>query len=157
MFCSECGFRNREGARYCTRCGAALVDAPDDAGSTVVMRPDEGADTQAVPPSSRPGAGSGGTLTVHQGGGREGERFELDGEAPLSLGRDPDSDLFFDDVTVSRRHALLEPSPEGIWIRDCGSLNGTYVNRRRIERVLLDDGDEVQVGKYRLTFLAGRT
>jgi pSer/pThr/pTyr-binding forkhead associated (FHA) protein len=71
----------------------------------------------------------------------------------LTIGRSPDSDIFLDDVTVSRRHAVLAREGAGFSIEDLGSLNGTFVNRRRVDAQRLEDGDEVQVGKYRLTFL----
>ena len=95
----------------------------------------------------------GGTaLVVRVGGGRAGERFALAAERTL-IGRSPECDVFLDDVTVSRRHAELLQSGERFTIRDLGSLNGTFVNRHRVESVDLHDDDEVQVGKYRLTFL----
>jgi pSer/pThr/pTyr-binding forkhead associated (FHA) protein len=89
---------------------------------------------------------------VRSGGGRAGEVFERIGETTL-IGRSPECDVFLDDVTVSRRHAELVRDGERITIRDLGSLNGTFVNRRRIEEATLEDDDELQIGKYRLTFL----
>ncbi|MGL6279331.1 MAG: FHA domain-containing protein [Gaiella sp.] len=91
-------------------------------------------------------------LVVRSGGGRAGEAFERIGPRTL-IGRSPDCDVFLDDVTVSRRHAELVRDGETVTIRDLGSLNGTFVNRRRIEELVLSDDDEVQIGKYRLTFL----
>src|SRR4051794_14463769 len=91
-------------------------------------------------------------LVVRSGGGRSGEHFVPQGER-TTIGRSPDCDIFLDDVTVSRRHAVLFARDEGFVIEDQGSLNGTYVNRRRIESERLESGDELQVGKYRLTFL----
>ena len=90
-------------------------------------------------------------LVVRAGGGRTGEIFQPSAERTL-IGRSPDCDVFLDDVTVSRKHAVLIESDGGFVIEDQGSLNGTYVNRRRIESGKLEDGDEVQIGKYRLTF-----
>jgi len=90
---------------------------------------------------------------IRAGGGRVGESFALEGER-MTIGRRPDSDVFLDDVTVSRDHALLVRRADEHFLDDLGSLNGTYVNRRRIESAKLEDGDEVQVGKYKLTFLA---
>ena len=81
-----------------------------------------------------------------------GESFALDGER-MTIGRRPDSDVFLDDVTVSRDHALLVRRGGDYYLDDLGSLNGTYVNRRRIESHRLEDGDELQIGKYKLTFL----
>ena len=86
------------------------------------------------------------------GGGRAGETFPLDDER-ISVGRSPDCEIFLDDVTVSRRHAVLTRRDDGFAIEDEGSLNGTFVNKKRVENAELEDGDELQIGKYRLTFL----
>ncbi|HTY71143.1 MAG TPA: FHA domain-containing protein [Actinomycetes bacterium] len=93
-------------------------------------------------------------LLVVQRGPNAGSRYLLD-SAVTSVGRHPDSDIFLDDVTVSRRHAEFRRDASGFRVVDVGSLNGTYVNRHRIDDVVLAGGDEVQVGKYRLLFLAG--
>jgi pSer/pThr/pTyr-binding forkhead associated (FHA) protein len=95
---------------------------------------------------------SGATLVIRAGGGRAGEAFPLHGER-LTVGRRPDSDIFLDDVTVSRDHAIIVARGGDHYLDDCGSLNGTYVNRRRIESHRLRDGDELQIGKYKLAFL----
>ena len=92
-------------------------------------------------------------LVVRSGGGRAGETFALRGDGAV-VGRSPDCDVFLDDVTVSRRHAVLVRDADGFTIEDQESLNGTYVNRRRVEKAKLEDGDEVQIGKYRMSFLA---
>ncbi len=89
---------------------------------------------------------------IRAGGGRAGEAFPLD-RVRLTVGRRPDSDVFLDDVTVSRDHAVVVKRGEQYYLDDCGSLNGTYVNRRRIDSQLLNDGDELQIGKYKLAFL----
>ena len=91
-------------------------------------------------------------LVVRAGGGRAGEAFTPTGPRTL-IGRAPDCDVFLDDVTVSRRHAELLLDGDQYTIRDLGSLNGTFVNRQRVESAELHDDDEVQVGKYRMTFL----
>jgi len=97
----------------------------------------------ALPPTS--------ALLIVQRGPSAGARFLLD--APRTVaGRSPNSDIFLDDVTVSRKHVEFVREPEGFLVRDVGSLNGTYVNRDRIERALLRSGDEVQIGKFRMTF-----
>ena len=93
-------------------------------------------------------------LVVRAGGGRAGEHFSPQSER-TTIGRSPDCDIFLDDVTVSRKHAVLLQEDGRFTIEDLGSLNGTYVNRRRIESAPLSDGDELQIGKYRLTFLLG--
>jgi pSer/pThr/pTyr-binding forkhead associated (FHA) protein len=92
-------------------------------------------------------------LVIRAGGGRAGESFPLEGDR-LTVGRRPDSDIFLDDVTVSRDHAILVRRGNEYHLDDMGSLNGTYVNRRRIESHRLVDGDELQIGKYKLTFLS---
>ena len=97
-------------------------------------------------------AGKGPALVVRAGGGRAGESFFPEGERTL-IGRSPECDVFLDDVTVSRKHAELLRDGETFTISDLGSLNGTFVNKKRIESAELEDDDEVQIGKYRLTFL----
>ena len=92
-------------------------------------------------------------LELQAGGGREGESFPL-GRDRMSVGRSPESDVFLDDVTVSRDHALIVRRGSDYYLDDCGSLNGTYINRRRIESQRLSDGDELQIGKYKLAFLS---
>lgn len=94
-------------------------------------------------------------LLVVKRGPNAGSRFLLD-QATTSAGRHPDSDIFLDDVTVSRRHAIFRRTPEGFVVRDVGSLNGTYVNRELVEAATLTTGDEVQIGKFRLVFYASQ-
>jgi FHA domain len=93
-------------------------------------------------------------LLVVRRGPNAGARFLLDHDVTTS-GRHPDSDIFLDDVTVSRRHAEFHRGSGGFTVRDVGSLNGTYVNRERVESATLSNGDEVQIGKFRLVFIAG--
>ena len=88
---------------------------------------------------------------IRGGGGRVGESFAVEGER-MTIGRRADSGVLLDDVTVSRDHALLIRRGDGWYLDDLGSLNGTYVNRQRIESVRVSQGDELQIGKYRLTF-----
>jgi pSer/pThr/pTyr-binding forkhead associated (FHA) protein len=97
----------------------------------------------------------GATLVIRSGGGRAGEAFNLGAERN-TIGRSPDAEVFLDDVTVSRNHALVVRRRDGFYVDDLGSLNGTYVNRRRIESHRLQNGDELQVGKYKLTYLEER-
>ena len=126
------------------------------------MPSDATSEHQPVEPDASPG-----TVFVdrsafgrHQGlfivnqGAKAGARYALDSDV-VSLGRDPSSDIFLDDITVSRRHAEVERDGARYSIRDVGSLNGTYVNRERIERGELSEGDEVQVGKFKLIFVHG--
>ena len=91
-------------------------------------------------------------LIVRSGGGRAGETFVPQGDR-TTIGRSLDCDVFLDDVTVSRRHAVLTQRDGGFFIEDQGSLNGTFVNRKRVESAQLSDGDELQIAKYRLPFL----
>jgi pSer/pThr/pTyr-binding forkhead associated (FHA) protein len=153
IHCPECGFVNAEGANYCQKCGAYLVageGAPAEA-STATYRVGETGELIPVELDDVV-AREGAALVIRAGGGRVGESFALEGER-LTIGRRPDADVFLDDVTVSRDHALLVHRADGWHLDDLGSLNGTYVNRHRIESLRLADGDEVQVGKYKLTYL----
>jgi len=148
VYCAECGFQNPEAANYCSKWGALL------------HTPESGEQTQTFAPEMREElleslgelGVSGPALVVRAGGGRTGESFSPQGDR-TTIGRSPDCGVFLDDVTVSRRHATLV-NADGQWrIEDLGSLNGTFVNRRRVETAELEDGDEIQIGKYRLTFL----
>ncbi|HEY7723553.1 MAG TPA: FHA domain-containing protein [Pedococcus sp.] len=98
---------------------------------------------------------AGTALLVVLRGPNTGARFLLDDDEVAS-GRHPDSDIFLDDVTVSRKHAIFRREGDTFIVRDVGSLNGTYVNRERIDEVVLKTGDEVQIGKFRLVFYAGK-
>jgi hypothetical protein len=153
LHCTECGFVNGEGANYCQRCGALLQRAEGAGGTgepvTATYRIDDTG--ELVPVEMSEVTARGPAMVIRAGGGREGESFPVEGER-MSIGRRPDSEIFLDDVTVSRDHALLIRRGEGWYLDDCGSLNGTYVNRSRIESRHLEEGDEVQVGKYKLTF-----
>jgi Inner membrane component of T3SS, cytoplasmic domain/zinc-ribbon domain len=150
VHCSECGFQNPESANYCSKCGALLIREETGGHTTMTFAPEELTQEEGAPLDDLPVEGT--ALVVRAGGGRQGETFPLEGER-VEIGRSPDADVFLDDVTVSRAHAFLRRDADGYTIEDAGSLNGTYVNRRRVERAKLEDGDEVQIGKYRLTFL----
>jgi pSer/pThr/pTyr-binding forkhead associated (FHA) protein len=151
MHCPECGFVNTEGANYCQKCGAFLADVTaEHDNTTAAWQLDETGEIQAVDPEQVEDAA---TLVIRSGGGRSGETFPVEGER-MRIGRSPDAEIFLDDVTVSRNHALLVRRRDGLYIDDLGSLNGTYVNRKRIESHKLVDGDELQIGKYKLTYLA---
>jgi pSer/pThr/pTyr-binding forkhead associated (FHA) protein len=149
VYCSECGFQNSEAANFCARCGALLEREGTDAETTLSYTPEH--------PSEEATTGvdgvEGPALVVRAGGGRSGEAFLLRQER-TTVGRSPDCDIFLDDVTVSRRHAVISEEEGRFGIEDLGSLNGTFLNRHRIEQALLSDDDEVQIGKYRLVFLA---
>jgi len=151
VYCPECGFQNPEAANYCSKCGALLVI--DEAGTetTQTYTPEENGDENGPLDEI---AAEGPALVVRSGGGRAGEHFMPRGER-TTIGRSPDNDIFLDDVTVSRKHAVLAQDGNQFLIEDLGSLNGTFVNRRRIESsTRLESGDEVQIGKYRLSFIS---
>jgi hypothetical protein len=152
VHCPECGFANPEGANYCQKCGAYLGGPKEgDEPTTMTYRVDETGEMLPVD-IDEVVEESGAALVIRSGGGRAGESFSID-EERVSIGRSPDAGVFLDDVTVSRNHALLVRRRDGLYIDDLGSLNGTYVNRRRIESHRLSDGDEIQVGKYKLSYL----
>ncbi|MBI5104496.1 MAG: FHA domain-containing protein [Solirubrobacterales bacterium] len=152
--CPECGFTNAEGANYCQKCGAFVGQAEGQTESTTATyRIDETGELVPVDLDEVVHGEAGAALVVRAGGGRVGESFALDRER-MTIGRRPDSDVFLDDVTVSRDHALIVRRGGEFHLDDLGSLNGTYVNRRRIDSHKLEDGDELQVGKYKLTFLS---
>jgi pSer/pThr/pTyr-binding forkhead associated (FHA) protein len=153
IHCPECGFVNDEGANYCQKCGAYLgrPEPGEEQPTTMSYRVDEAGEYQPVDLEEevdRVGA----ALVIRSGGGRSGESFTIDQDR-MSIGRTPDAAVFLDDVTVSRNHALVVRRDDGYYIDDLGSLNGTYVNRRRIESHRLEDGDEIQIGKYKLSYL----
>ena len=150
VHCPECGFQNLESSNYCSRCGALLIREEPAGHTTMTFAPEEMTHEEGTPLDDLPIEGT--ALVVRAGGGRQGETFPLGGER-MVIGRSPDAAIFLDDVTVSRSHAFVRRGDEGYVIEDAGSLNGTYVNRRRVEKARLEDGDEVQIGKYRLTFL----
>jgi hypothetical protein len=150
IHCQECGFQNPEAANYCSKCGALLLKDEPGGSTTVTYTPEEVGDEEGSTLDDVRIEGT--ALVVRSGGGRSGETFPLDA-VRVEVGRSPESDVFLDDVTVSRSHATLVRDDAGYTIEDGGSLNGTYVNRRRVERARLEDGDEVQIGKYRLTYL----
>ena len=150
MHCPECGFVNSESASYCQRCGAFLARIGEsEGGTTEAYQIDPSGELRPIDIEE---AAAGGALVIRSGGGRAGELFELAGER-TTIGRSPNSDVFLDDVTVSRNHAVVVRRRDGFYIDDLGSLSGTYVNRRRIESHRLSHGDDLQIGKYRLTFL----
>ena len=151
--CPECGHENGDGANFCANCGASLAaaTAAGDSATTATYVLD--ADGELRPVDVDEVAAAGGALVIRSGGGRVGQSFPLSGDR-LTIGRSPDAEVFLDDVTVSRNHAVLVHRGGGWFLDDSGSLNGTYVNRRRIDSHRLEDGDELQIGKYKLTFLA---
>jgi len=122
--------------------------AKDPEGETQALTPEEVAEASWTPTE-----GLEGPALVVRSGGRAGESFHPT-EGRTTIGRSPDCDVFLDDVTVSRKHAVLLRDEGGTFrIEDQGSLNGTFLNRRRIDSAELENGDELQIGKYKLTFL----
>jgi ribosomal protein L40E len=160
VYCTACGAENPETARFCSRCGTALVRLPADRVADTTSTISLGGadldedDVLAADAAAVAALSPGTALLAVLRGPNAGSRFLLDSDLTL-VGRHPDSDIFLDDVTVSRRHAEFYRQGSRFVVRDVGSLNGTYVNRDRIEEVELREGDEVQVGKFRLVFLLG--
>jgi len=172
-FCTNCGHDNPEGSNFCGQCGAALrAQTGANAGGTVPGAPAQptrtptGDTTKTIPavtddrdaevlsPEEEAAVGAlprGSALLIVQRGANAGSRFLLDTDSS-TVGRHPDSDIFLDDISVSRRHATFVRTPQGTVVRDSGSLNGTYVNRQLVDERLLQHGDEVQIGKFRLVF-----
>lgn len=156
IFCNRCGHRNPEGSNFCSSCGAVLerLSSADPATTTITFAPVEAAgevgDEEITVSLDDHPAGSG--LLVVKRGPNAGSRFTL-GDQATTIGRHPDSDIFLDDVTVSRRHAEVNHADGRFTVTDAGSLNGTYLNRERIEKAAMHSGDELQIGKFRLVFL----
>ena len=160
VFCNNCGHKNPLGANFCSSCGTPLEKATDDpttitfqlegagAGSSTEAGDDDIAfDLDDIP-------ADGGLLVVVRGP-NAGARLALVKDV-TTAGRHPEADLFLDDVTVSRRHAEFARGDAAFRIRDVGSLNGTYLNGERVDDAALANGDEVQIGRYKLAFYAGR-
>ena len=157
--CARCGHLADDRDHFCASCGAEL-EAPEDAASqtgVLGLRVASEGDSSPLPrvdSASVSGLGAGGAVLVVLRGPQEGASFTLDpSHAVVTIGRAPECELFLDDVTVSRKHAELTPVEDGWQLRDAGSLNGSYVNRRRIDAQVLVGGDEVQIGKYRFVYL----
>ncbi len=177
-FCTNCGKQNPDDARFCSQCGRPMQtdaaaetpvapagqESPGETTATITFgapvkqsgehteeRSLNEADASAV--DALP---AGSALLVVQRGPSAGSRFLLDTDL-VSAGRHPESEIFLDDVTVSRRHAEFRRGADGYTVADVGSLNGTYVNRDRIDEVALQGGDEVQIGKYRLVYFASHS
>jgi pSer/pThr/pTyr-binding forkhead associated (FHA) protein len=151
VFCNNCGHRNPEGVNFCSSCGNALLEEGDDA--TITLHPEDAEtsedNTEVIPVAVPHGTG----VLVVTRGPNVGARYLL-GDEVVRAGRHPESDIFLDDITVSRRHLEITPSGDGTYsLRDLGSLNGTYVNRERIDEAKLAPGDEVQIGKFKLVYL----
>jgi pSer/pThr/pTyr-binding forkhead associated (FHA) protein len=150
VYCTRCGEQNPEDARFCARCGHVLQEdttmgiqpseMEDETGEEVYLPLDELTEGQA--------------LLVVKRGPNAGSKILIDKDV-TTAGRHPESDIFLDDITVSRRHAEFRRKEGRFSVHDMGSLNGTYVNRDRVENTQLANGDEVQIGKFKLVFFTG--
>jgi pSer/pThr/pTyr-binding forkhead associated (FHA) protein len=163
-FCTNCGHQNPDDARFCSQCGTRLAAgepveaATTDSTATLTFGAPEKSESDDRALNQADSAAvdalpQGHALLIVQRGPGAGSRFLLDADL-VTAGRHPESDIFLDDVTVSRRHAEFRRDGATFVVSDVGSLNGTYVNRDRIDEVSLQDADEVQIGKYRLVFFA---
>jgi hypothetical protein len=153
VFCNNCGHRNALGSSYCSSCGAVLERATSDH-TTITFHPLTPVDPNEIDLGRTANADSPVAVLVVRQGAKAGSRYAIEASR-TSVGRHPDSDIFLDDITVSRRHAEINQLGNSFEVVDSGSLNGTYVNRERIERVLLSSGDEIQIGKFKLVFVQG--
>ncbi len=156
VFCHNCGHRNPEGVKFCSSCGNALLSEGDDA--TITLHPnEEHGYAEQTPDVTLVEVPHGAGVLVVTRGPNTGTRYLL-GDDVVRAGRHPESDIFLDDITVSRRHVEITPGADDTFrLRDVGSLNGTYVNRERIDEVELSPGDEVQIGKFKLVYLVAGT
>ena len=151
MYCTRCGHRNPPDSKFCSKCGHPLHDdttigleptqIEDDTGEVIDLPLDDLREGQA--------------LLVVTRGPNAGSQFLIEKDV-TTLGRHPESDIFLDDITVSRRHAEIRRKDGSFYVHDMGSLNGTYVGRNRVDNTQLANGDELQVGKFKLFFFAGQ-
>jgi Inner membrane component of T3SS, cytoplasmic domain/zinc-ribbon domain len=152
VLCARCGHQNPEDARFCSSCGAPLGAADEE--TTLTLSAVEAAtaedELEHYLDELPPGVG----MLVVRHGPNAGSSYRLE-TAVTAIGRHPDSEIFLDDITVSRRHVVLDRTPNGYVLRDVGSLNGTYVNHERADEATLRHGDELQIGRYRLNFVLG--
>ena len=156
MKCSVCGRENEETARNCGACGAGLLpESSED--TTIIYSPSEveiEKKEETVVLSLDELKEEVPVLMVLNGPNK-GEKYRVEGEGVL-MGRHPEADIFLSDITVSREHARIVKEDKGYFLYDNGSLNGTYLNRQEIERAVLNDEDEIQIGKFKIMFLKAR-
>jgi len=149
VYCTRCGHPNKDEARFCANCGAALHDEATLGISPVEV---EGEGPEEFPfPEDQLEPGQALLLVKH--GPNAGTTYLIEKEI-TTAGRDPGCDVFLDDITVSRRHAELRRQDDGFYLHDLGSLNGSYVNRERVDVTKLASGDELQIGMFKLAFFA---
>ncbi len=153
VFCNQCGHRNPPGASFCSSCGDVL-DLPDER-TVVIAQVDPMQDALGSKDNAtiRLGDISGLGVLVIRSGDLTGARFTISKDT-TKIGRNPDSDILFDDISVSRSHAEIVNSKSGLVVRDLGSLNGTYINQNLTEQSPLRHGDELQIGKFRMVFFS---
>ena len=161
-YCSQCGSQNSDNARFCSQCGTPLAQrggdsAPHDStitfGAPAKAESDERASLNAADAAAVDALPAGSALLVVQRGPGAGSRYLLDTDLS-TVGRHPESDIFLDDITVSRRHVEFRREGGRFRVHDVGSLNGTYLNGDRVDDAELQNGDEVRIGKFRLIFFA---
>jgi hypothetical protein len=156
MYCTKCGHYNPESSMFCALCGGSLEKSESSHEETTAGLPavevELEEEVEVSPPEQPMEKGS--AVLVIKKGPDAGMSFTIDREV-IVIGRHPESDIFLDDITVSRRHAEITHKGSGFVLLDTGSLNGTYLNRERIETTSLNNGDEIQIGKFRLLFFAG--
>ena len=152
MFCTQCGHELPSDARFCPNCGTPVGGAEGQDINTTTAAIDIGAFDETEQVDDVPELSEGTGMLVVVRGPNAGSRFLLDRDT-TTIGRHPDSHIFLDDVTVSRRHAEVQRSEGGMAVSDLGSLNGTYVNGERCDERQLVSGDEVQVGRFKLLFV----
>ena len=151
MFCTNCGHKNPSNANFCSSCGSALQGEDESTTITFVPIDQQGElEEEFQVPITELSHGFG--ILVIKRGPNPGSRHKLEKEI-TTVGRHPDSDIFLDDITVSRRHVEFIKTEFGYKIKDVGSLNVTYLNRERIEEAELANSDEIQIGKFKLVFL----
>jgi pSer/pThr/pTyr-binding forkhead associated (FHA) protein len=150
VFCTRCGHPNKDDARFCAECGHPLHG--DVTLSLPAIEGEEEPHDEFPFPHDELEPGQ--ALLLVKRGPNAGSTFLVHAES-TTVGRSPDSGVFLDDVTVSRAHAVLERRENDAWfVRDVGSLNGTYVNGEQVDETTLATGDEVQIGRFKLTFFA---
>ena len=149
MYCTKCGHNNPEGAKFCAFCGHTLIAADDTTVSIPVTESEAELEDEFGEPLEDLAPGQ--AVLVVKRGPNAGSRFLLDKEV-TTAGRHPESDIFLNDITVSRRHVEIHREAGTYLLKDAGSLNGTYLNRDRVEVAELQNGDELQIGKYKLLF-----
>ena len=152
MNCRSCGHANEVGAKYCSACGTPLEVDDDTTAALALIEDRQSLEAELGDVLDQLPDGLG--LLVVRRGPNAGSTYTLDADATM-LGRHPDSEIFLDDVTVSRRHAAVRKGADGYEISDAGSLNGTYVDHERVDRTTLRDMQEIQVGRFVLTFVLG--